>query len=480
MSANRTVHAFTDDVLADHDATALADLIRRGEISAREAVEAAIRRARALDPHLNAVELPLYEEALQAAHRVGSGPFAGVPTFIKDNTDLAGHPTLQGSRAVPPRPAARDGAFARQFLAQGFIPIGKSRMPEFGLNASTEFQGLSPSRNPWHLDFSTGASSGGSAALVAAGVTPIAHANDGGGSIRIPAACCGLIGLKPSRGRFIDAEAVSKLPVNIVGEGVVTRSVRDTARFFMGAEQYFRNPALAPIGRVEGPGARRLRIGIVYDSLNNERTDDITRAAVADTARLLESLGHDVREVPLTLPDTFAEDFAIYWGMLSFLLTHLGKSLMGADFDKRQLDNLTVGLAGHYRKNLAKTPGVLWRLRRFPAVYDAQFHDVDVFLSPVLSHVTPPLGYLSPELPFEELFPRLLRYVSFTPLNNAAGGPGLTLPMGRTPQGLPVGVHFSAAIGDERTLLELAYEIEAARSGWRKIHAPVVSSAIPA
>lgn len=195
------LHAFRDDVLASHDAVALAALIARREISAQEACAAAVARAEAVGA-LGAVACADYARALQRAGHPSPGPLSGVPTFVKDNVDVAGLPTRHGSAAVPAHPARQDGPFVRQFLDQGLIPLGKSRLPEFGFNATTEFaDGAPPTRNPWHTGHSSGASSGGAAALVAAGVVPIAHANDGGGSIRIPAACCGLVGLKPSRGR---------------------------------------------------------------------------------------------------------------------------------------------------------------------------------------------------------------------------------------------------------------------------------------
>lgn len=457
------VHAFGDDLLADHDATALADLIRRGEVSAGEIAETALARAAKIQPALNAIQLETPAAARQAARRTSEGFFAGVPTYVKDNTDLAGLPTNQGSRAVHAPPAKADGAFARQFLAQGFVVLGKSKMPEFGFNATTEFAGLPPTRNPWHTEFSCGASSGGSAALVAAGVVPIAHANDGGGSIRIPAAACGLVGLKPTRGRLVDSEAARSLPLNIIGEGVVTRSVRDTANFFAEAERYFRHPKLAPVGKVEGPGAQRLRIGLVTDSITGHPTDAETRDTVLATARLLEKLGHTVGEMPLPITPAFVQDFSTYWGMLSFMVSTFGRRLMSPDFNAAETDNLSKGLAALYRKNLLKTPWVLHRLKKTQVAYAEAFRQYDVILSPVLGHTTPRLGWLSPAQDFDTVFERLLKYVSFTPLNNAAGGPAISLPLGATADGLPIGVHFSATHGAERTLLELAFELEAAQ-----------------
>lgn len=464
----KTIHAFSGDILSDLDAVGIAELIRSGAVSAREVAEAAIARAHQVETHINAIELASFEQALATADTRTKGIFAGVPTFVKDNTDIRGLPTNHGSQAVNGRPAKADGAFARQYMDQGFVCLGKSTLPEFGFNASTEYMGSAPTRNPWHTDYSSGASSGGSAALVAAGVVAIAHANDGGGSIRIPAAACGLIGLKPTRGRLVDAEATRSLPVNIVSEGVVTRSVRDTAHFYAGAEQSYRNRKLAPVGLVKGPGSRRLRIGLVHDSITGNATDAETRATVSATATLLESMGHDVIEMPLPITKTFASDFSIYWGMLSFLVSTFGKKIMSPDFDASKLDNLSRGLASHYKKNFLKTPMVLYRLNKSRDDYARIFDDYDLILSPVLAHTTPRLGHLSPEQDFDSLFERLLNYVSFTPLNNASGGPAISLPMGATSLGLPIAVQFSANHGDERTLLEIAYALEEAKP-WRRI-----------
>lgn len=464
------VHAFTHDALADHDAVAIAELIRKGEITASEAAQAAIARAYRVNDELNAIELPSFEAALVAARSPQSGVFAGVPTFVKDNTDLEGLPTRHGSRAVNAQPAEKHGAFARQYLAQGFTVLGKSSLPEFGFNASTEFENDHPTRNPWDPEFSAGASSGGSAALVAAGVVPIAHANDGGGSIRIPAACCGLVGLKPTRGRFIDSEQARSLPVNIIGEGVVTRSVRDTAAFFAGMERTWRNPKLPGIGDVKGPGKRRLRIGLVMDSITGTPTCDETRAVVNETAKLLEKLGHRVEPMPLPVPPSFQEDFTTYWGFLSFMIGLVGGHTLGRGFDASRMDPFSKGLAAYYRKHLLRTPGVLWRLHRSAKQYAEAIKPWDAVLSPVLAHAVPRLGHLNPAVPFDELFERLTRYVAFTPLNNTTGSPAISLPMGACANGLPIGVHFSAPHGAERTLLEIAYELEAAKP-FRRIQA---------
>lgn len=457
------VHAFTDDVLADHDGVALAALIAGGEISAAEATEAAVRRAGHVNAIINAIELPAFKAAHSAARHPHRGVFAGVPTFIKDNTDIEGLPTRHGSRAVNPQPAKKHGAFAEQYLAQGFVVLGKSSLPEFGFNASTEFAGEHPTRNPWNPEFSAGASSGGSAALVAAGVVPVAHANDGGGSIRIPAACCGLVGLKPTRGRFIDGEMARSLPVNIVGEGIVSRSVRDQAVFFAGMEKTWRNRKVPPVGLVEGPVKRRLRIGLVLDSITGNPTCAETRATVEETARLLEGMGHHVEPIPLPVTQSFVDDFTTYWGFLSFMLGLVGKHTLSPDFDASRVDPFSRGLADYYKRRALRTPMVLYRLQRTAAQYAENMRGWDAVLSPVLAHTVPKLGHLSPEVPFDTLFERLMRYVSFTPLNNAAGTPAISLPMGACANGLPIGVQLQAAHGHEHLLLSLGLELEAVK-----------------
>jgi amidase len=468
MTTPDLVHAFADDALGDADATHVARMVRSGTISAAEASEAAVRRARNVQPLLNAVECEDYERALASAVRLPEGPFTGVPTFVKDNIDVAGLPTNHGTDAFVARPATEDSAFIGQLKAQGLNVLGKSRLPEFGFSASTEYLRREPVRNPWNQAYSAGASSGGSAALVAAGVVPIAHANDGGGSTRIPAAVCGLVGLKPTRGRLVADAMERRLPVRIATQGVLTRSVRDTARFYAGAESYWRNPKLPPIRAVEGPSRTRLRVGIVLDSANGVATDEETRACVLSTAELLSDLGHHVEETPLPVQRRFADDFTLLWGLLGLLVSTSGTRVFDPAFDLSRTDNLTRGLAEMCRRALVRTPGMLLRLHLSTREYRKVFRRFDVLLSPVLTHTTPKIGHLSPTLPFDELFPRLQAYVGFTPLNNASGGPGISLPLGRTTSGLPIGCHFSADLGDDRTLLELAFELEQARP-WARI-----------
>lgn len=463
-----SIHAYTDDALGTDDATALAERIRRHDVSPIELTEAAIARARSVDALIGGFAAEGYDQALQAARQLdrtisesATGFFAGVPTVIKDNTDVRGLPTRHGSGAVPTSFATRTSPFAKQMLDQGFVCLGKSTLPEFGFNATTEPAHRPPSRNPWNLGYSTGASSGGSAALVAAGVVPVAHANDGGGSIRIPAACCGLVGLKPSRGRLVNNEAARTLPLNIIADGLVSRSVRDTANFMEQAERYFRRRDLPAIGRTEGPSGKTLTIGLVLDSINGHATDDETRRAVETTARRLEQLGHRVEPVAVPVAASFPEDFALYWAFLAFGVKANGRRLMHPQFDKHRVDGLTNGLAHKFKRQFYRLPGALWRLRRSYHDYARAMAGFDAMLTPVLGHTTPEIGYLSPTLPFDTLFDRLTRYVGFTPLANATGAPAIALPAALTDNNLPIAVQFMARHGDERTLLDIAFTLEA-------------------
>lgn len=459
------VHAFSDDALGDGDAVGLADRLHRREVSAAELRAAVAERAARVEPELRGLALDRIADPVTGER---AGPLAGVPALVKDNTDVRGWPVSNGTAAYVPAPAREHAEVTRQLLATGLDLLGLTRMPEYGLNASTEYAAAEPTRNPWDPRFSAGASSGGSAALVAAGVVPVAHANDGGGSIRIPAAACGLVGLKPTRGRLAPNANGARMPIDLVADGIVSRSVRDTATFLAAADRHRRNPALPPVGLVEGPARRRLRIGLVLDSPTGAQIDAETRAAVTEVAELLGKQGHLVEPASTGIGSRFVDDFLDYWGLLAFSVVTGGRWLHGRTFAPDRLDPLTHGLADHYRKAMARTPVFLHRLRRVAQSYTELFTRHDVLLSPVLAHTPPEIGWLSPAVGFEELTRRLLDYVAFTPLCNVAGAPAIAVPAGTAGNGLPLGVHLSTAAGDERTLLELAFALEADRP-WPRI-----------
>lgn len=464
MKNQTAVHTVSDDALGDLDAVGVAAAVADGSISAREATEAAIARIEAVNGTLNAIQHPDFDRALEQSLTPTPGILSGVPSIVKDNTQVAGLPTDMGSLAMKSRPAAADDPFTGQFRSTGLVVLGKSTMPEFGFNASTEYETIAPTRNPWNPGYSPGGSSGGSAALVASGALPIAHANDGGGSIRIPAAACGLVGLKPTRDRVVPAAEASSLPVDIVSNGVVTRTVRDTAHFMAGTQQFAPAAGMKPLGLVEGPAERRLRIGLVMNSVTGIPTDDDGQRVVREAIDLLTGLGHDVVEIPLPVDTAFMDAFTHYWALLAFSTQNFGKHVMHApNFDKTLTDGLTQGLSRSFLRRAWRLPLTIRTLKQSEKHYRHAFANVDLIMSPTLGFVTPPLGYLNPAAGFQEHFDRLIQYAAFTPLNNACGGPAISLPTGTSSTGMPVGVHFSAVHGDEQTLLELAYEIEAAR-----------------
>jgi amidase len=459
----RRVHAFGDDALGDLDALGLSEAIRAGWVGRAEVIEAAIARTEAVNPALNGLAYNAFEQArATASANPSSGFFSGVPTFLKDNVDVAGQPTMRGADAWEPRNAVADGEFTRAYLATGPTSLGKTQMSEFGFSAAAEHPRLGPVRNPWDTDYTAAASSSGSGAFVAAGVVPIAHANDGGGSIRIPAACNGIVGLKPSRGRLpLDAE-LRRMPVGIVTNGVLTRSVRDTAAFYREAERIWRNPKLAPIGDVTGPGRQRLRIAVATGSLRRECGQEM-RELTLKSAGVLEELGHRVEHIDQhPVPDSFVDDFILYWGFLALMQVRMGRREFGKTFDRTRLDALTLGLERHTAHNLYRLPGVIMRLRRMRRRSAEFYQTYDALLTPTLADPTPRVGYLAPT-DYQQLMDRLIDWVAFTPLQNVTGDPAISLPLAQSAEGMPVGMMLAADLGQEALLLELAYELEEAR-----------------
>lgn len=465
----RHVHAFGDDALGDLDAVGLAEAIRSGRVGRAEAVEAAIARTEAVDPALNGLAYAGFRQALAAAEQAADGYFSGVPTFIKDNVDVAGQPTMHGTDAWTRRDAVADSVFTQLYLATGMTSLGKTQLSEFGFSASAEHPRLGPVRNPWDTEYSAGASSSGSGAFVAAGVVPIAHANDGGGSIRIPASCNGLVGLKPSRGRLPLDAVLRRMPVGVVVNGVVTRSVRDTAAFYREAERIWRNPKLAPVGDVTGPGRQRLRIAVLTRSIQRECSPAV-RELTLKSAGLLEELGHRVEHVDEPpVAASFVDDFVLYWGFLALAQVRGGRHMFGETFDRAKLDCLTLGLMRHTGRHLHRLPAAIMRLRgarrrtaRFYGTYDA-------VLTPTLADETPRIGFLAPT-DYQQVINRLIEWVSFTPLHNVTGEPAISLPLAQSAHGMPVGMMLSTGMGQESLLLELAYELEEARP-WARIQA---------
>jgi amidase len=447
--------------LARLDAVETAARIRSGELSAAEVISAAIERAEALGPVLNAIPARDYERALARAGTPGSGPLAGVPTFIKDLDDVAGIVNSYGSRAHADNVSKQTDRVIARILDTGLVCLGKSMTPEFGLTGTTESAAFGPTRNPWKVTHSPGGSSGGAAALVAAGVVPIAHGSDGGGSIRIPASFCGLVGLKVSRERRFVTAGLDRLPLRVVTYGVVTRTVRDTAHFVTALDQRIASRRLARLPLVEGPGEKRLRVGVFLGAPSGGAVDAEVAATTLAAGRHCAQLGHKVDEILPPFDEQMVEDFLHYWSLLawgSILQTRLQRR---SRFDIEMMEGWTRSLASRFRDDWRGVVPVLRRLRAARGASERLFESYDVLLSPTTTAPAPVIGHLGADVPFETAFQRVRDYFCFTPPQNIIGNTAISLPMGMSSDGLPIGVQFSADQGCESTLLELAYELEA-------------------
>ena len=458
-----------EDLLASEDAIGLAARIRRREVSAAEVLEAAIARAEALDPVLGFMAGRLYDRARAAT--VQPGPFAGVPWLIKDlNTDIAGTVTGNGSRLCARNVAGVTSELVTRIERAGFVIFGKTTSPEFGLTATTESKATGKTRNPWDPSRIAGGSSGGAAVAVAAGVLPAAHATDGGGSIRIPAACCGLFGLKPSRGRVPSGPTRTEGWGGLSVHHAVTRSVRDSAAILdatHGVEPGSRYsaptadlPFLAQVGRDPGP----LRVALMLDAPTGVPIDPDVRASVEAAARLLESLGHHVEPAAPAL-DAAALGWAGFVLMASSLAADVDAraARLGIEPGPDHLEAITRAALAFGRQtsgaDVARAQGMLQEA----AVTVARFMDRhDVILSPTLAAPPLPLGTidLDPDDGFEAWGQRTSAFTPFCQLANQTGQPAMSLPLGTSRDGLPIGVMVTGRYGDEALLLRLAGQVE--------------------
>ncbi|MDB5475097.1 MAG: 6-aminohexanoate-cyclic-dimer hydrolase [Phenylobacterium sp.] len=449
------------------DATETAALIKRGEMSPTEVVQAAIARAEGLQPLLNFMVNSDFDRALAKA-KAGppAGPFGGVPFLVKDLEDYTGLPTRAGSRSGLPRGAATSQTpYITAFDRAGLITLGKSATPEFGYLPTTEPLATGATRNPWDLTRSSGGSSGGAAAAVAAGVVPVAQASDGGGSIRIPASNCGLFGLKPSRGRMIGAREDTKIS-DLSARHVLSRSVRDSAALFALTEDAAPGARYAPVGLVAGSSKRRLRVGLLMENGMGHGPTPEVAAATDSAAKLLASLGHHVEAAHWPEDGArFIDDFLLLWAAGAAQDAAEVAKAFGRAPDESLMEPFSLGMLEMYRKAPPEAlPAALQRLEADALAYDTWFpsHQFDVVISPVLSSPAPRLGEVGPSVLFDTLVARLKEYVGYTPLHNIAGAPAMSVPLYQTEAGLPVGTMVSARAGQERMLFELAYELEAA------------------
>jgi amidase len=447
--------------LASLDAVETAARIKSGTLSAKEAVDAAIARAEALEPSINAIAFKNFDKARETAS-TANGPWAGVPTFVKDLDDVIGEPSGFGSRAFPGYKGKEQSPLINAYLGLGVVSLGKSTTPEFGLTATTEPLSTGKTRNPWNTDYSTGGSSGGAAALVAAGVVPIAHASDGGGSIRIPAACCGNVGLKVSRTRFPVARTDPVGPINLSVHGVQSRTVRDTAAVVAAMEQAPEASGLSPVGVVTGPASRRLRIAMFTSGGTGRPVDPEVVAATRGAAKLCADLGHDIEEMTISFGTDVEEAFLIYWAAMAEAIVTTWESVTRLKRNGLAFEPFTLGLVDFFEARRDKLPAAIARLQQVSRDYDALFANADVLMSPVLAAPPAKIGWLDVRVDFPEALERVSNYAQFTGFNNIAGAPAISLPLAAAQSGLPIGVMFGARVGDEKTLLELSYEIELA------------------
>jgi len=461
---------------ADYDGLGLADLVHRRQVTPLELVDAAIERIERHNPAINAVVHKAYDEARAAAQGpLPDGPFTGVPFLVKDLLiQVAGWPRTSGSRFCRDVVDAEDSGLMRRYRESGANTIGKTNLSEFGIAGTTEGQLFGPCRNPWNLDHIVGGSSGGAAAAVAAGIVPAAHASDGGGSIRIPASCCGLFGLKPSRGR------VSFAPQ---GEGwagasanhAITRSVRDSAALLDVAcrpqpgDPYFlsvpERPFVEEVARE--PGA--LRIGFTTAAMQAPAIDPECAEAVRDAARLCESLGHRVEEV--TIPGDVAAMAAAAGQVIAASVAatlDAEAERRGRPIEEGEIEAMTMAT---YRRGQG-VPGATY-VRGVQALHaytraEAQlFESYDVLLLSTLGRTAIPVGWIFEDR--KQLAERLFSYMPNTQAFNNTGQPAMTVPLAWSRDGLPIGLQFVARMGDEATLFRLAGQLEQARPWFDRI-----------
>jgi amidase len=465
------------DELAELDGVGQAELVRRAEITAEELVAAAIARIERLNPQLNAVVTPLFEQGLAATRALPKeGPFAGVPFLVKDLiATCAGVRHTEGSAFLRDHVAERDSELVARFRRAGLVILGKTNTAEFGNASTTEPRLFGPTRNPWDRDRTPGGSSGGSAAAVAAGMVPMAHGNDGGGSLRIPASCCGLFALKPTRGRNPLGPEYGDLYSGLVAEHVLTRSVRDSAAALDATagpdagDPHVAPPSARPFSEEVGADPGRLQIAFSVAAPNGAAVAAECADAVLETARLCAELGHEVSEAAPTADARALEDawfelwadgnawLADRWGR------HVGRQPRAEDFEPLTWELQQLGR----RRSAAEHLRSVEQLQAGARSIGAFFESYDLWLTPTLAQPPVPIGALDP--PAEDPLGWVgldAGFAPFTATANATGQPAMSLPLHWSADGLPIGSHFTGRFGHEATLLRLAAQLEEARP-WR-------------
>lgn len=476
------------DEYRSYDATGLAKLVADKQISAAELLTLARERAAAVNPKINAI----VRDVPATPSDELTGPFAGVPFLIKDLAqDYAGLPSSAGSRSLVDTPATEHATVVQRWIDAGLVIFGKTNLPEFGAKAISEPVLWGPARNPWNLDRTPGGSSGGSAAAVAAGIVPCAGANDGGGSTRIPAACCGLVGLKPGRGVTPMGPGHSESMHGAAVQGVVSRTVRDTAAMFdviAGGEPfgpYVPAPAESTYASAVGQDPGKLRIGVRIPSAITPHPHREAHAAVETAIRVLTDLGHHVEELRSAPFDDaqLAREFLLTWFVYVAWEVDEAKRLSGAGDDAFERDTLIMAALGRATSSVAYVDAVQ-RRHEHTRRLSTYFENYDLLLTPTLA--TPPPRIAEFELPaalargadlllrtrtakllrytkiVDDMVDKNLGWVPYTQLANLTGRPAISLPLHWTADGLPLGVQFVAPLAGETLLIRLAAQLEAA------------------
>lgn len=469
---------------ADYDALGLADLIKRKQTTALELLAWAAANADAINPTLNCIaHLHLDEARAQIDSGLAAGPFRGVPFIIKDlGMDLAGTVTSAGSAAFADQRASVDGELVARYKRAGLVIFAKSTTPELGLSYTTESKAFGLTRNPWNLERSSGGSSGGAAAAVAGGIVPMAHASDGGGSIRVPASCTGLFGLKPSRGRMPFGPAATERWFGLATAHAITRSVRDSAALLdasCGLESGSRYTAPPPpsggYASILGRPPRPLRIALMLEPPSGSAVDPMCVAAARDAGHLCETLGHHVEEAAPRLDAT-----ALAGGFLTAIATSVAQALRdrgaarGRPVSAADVETMTWVYAEDGRKATALAIADANAAFQAGAIAMARFlARFDLLLTPSIARPPAMLGTLglSPT-DMAEYARAVSSYSPFTALANMTGQPSMSVPLSWTPDGLPTGSMFTARYGEEATLLALASQLEQARP-WAHRRAPM-------
>ena len=492
--------AINFDDYRQFDAIGLAEKVKQGEFTATELLQTAIARAEQVNPSLNAIITPAYELAEESiATGLPEGPFTGVPFLLKDlYLELQGTPLRNGSACMNPSNSTRDCELVTRYKKAGLVMMGKTNTPEYGLVAHTEPKLFGATKNPWNPNFSPGGSSGGSAVAVAAGITPIASASDGGGSIRIPASFCGLFGLKPSRCRNPHGPYASEIWDGATVEHVLTRSVRDSAAMMdatIGAD-----PSIPyPIDDQGGFSAslatevRQLKIGYITKNFYGGEIANDAKAAVEHTARLLTDLGHQVEEVDINF-----DGEAMAWSYFILNLGHMAADLRAvAERIESRIQNLSVELSTKTMALLGQSVSAeeyvtarrTWnQLSQTMHMFHKKY---DLMLTPTVG--VGAMEYGAFELPWYEKLAmnvanafglnklllksgvpfakslEFLRQFPFTQLANLTGAPAMSVPLATNSEGLPQGVQFMAPMADEKTLLQLARQLEIAQPWFNKV-----------